>query len=232
MRILCRLFMTLPHPCTDMGQQQVAVNQCPLSRSRCRLQNEILRLINLKYLATQLSCRSPVCSRQHGYPQWTGSSVGRRASGVERRARFVLQLFAKDRRTRCCTELGRWDRVGCGVCVWGKGNYNCQSCLHKFYWIEPLAGPGNSRNMRPKTYKTAPCLRQAGRQAAQQSGGGVEAGRQAAKGNLFGVLRLFDYFIFCRRLYMALNWIVTNFVARYSKRFIAQPVCKLASLVS
>jgi len=25
-------------------------------------------------------------------------------------------------------------------------------------------------------------------------------------------------------LYVALNWIVTNFVARYSKRFIAQPV--------
>lgn len=75
-----------------------------------------------------------------------------------------------------------------------------------FIELNRSPGPGNSPGnmLRPKTYKTAPCL-QAGRQLKRgRSGGGWQAVR-LAKGSLFGDLRLFDYFIFCRRLYMALN---------------------------
>lgn len=113
-----------------------------------------------------------------------------------------------------------------------EGNYNCQSCLHKFYWIEPLAGAGQqSQHAAAQNIQNGSVS--AGRQLKRgRSGAGRQAARLAgwlAKGSLFGDLRLFDYFIFCRRLYMALNWIVTNFVARYSKRFIAQPVCQLVS---
>lgn len=156
-----------------------------------------MRLINLKYLATQLSCKSPVYLQAAGlYPQWT-------------RARFVCSGW---QRIDELVALQSWeeDRVGCGVvwCAGGRGTTIASHVFINFIELNRSPRPGNSRNMRPKTYKTAPCLRQAGRQAGSRAGrqewGRSEGGRRQ-RGSLFGDLRLFDYFIFCRRLYMALN---------------------------
>lgn len=91
--------------------------------------------------------------------------------------------------------------------VWN-WNYNCQSCLHKFH---SESGLRSLPKHAPKTHTNRRGIGWGGSEYIS-----------------YGYSRLFHllptaYGACCMQ---ALNWIVTNFVARYSKRFIAiaQPV--------